>query len=217
MARRGDRPDGRRTSSPAGRPSTFSPAMSGPTWSWSTSGSRRICRRRRVSYRRRSGRDGRSEHGAGDVARRGSCALDVGARVAADLVVEGARCLLTGDMGIGNTTPAAAIVAAFTGRTRRRGDGARHRDRRRAPGTQDRRDRIRPGAQGPRRLPKTRSRCWRRWAAWRLRRSPGSWSGQPRSRVPVLLDGVIAMAGALAAVTAGADQRRLHGGGAPVD
>lgn len=43
-------------------------------------------------------------------------ALDAGAGVAADLVAGGARALLTGDMGIGNTTPAAAVVAAFTGR-----------------------------------------------------------------------------------------------------
>jgi nicotinate-nucleotide--dimethylbenzimidazole phosphoribosyltransferase len=43
-------------------------------------------------------------------------ALDVGAAVAARLVADGARCLVTGDMGIGNTTPSAALVAAFTGR-----------------------------------------------------------------------------------------------------
>ena len=43
-------------------------------------------------------------------------ALDLGAGLAADLAGEGARALLTGDMGIGNTTPAAALVAAFTGR-----------------------------------------------------------------------------------------------------
>jgi nicotinate-nucleotide--dimethylbenzimidazole phosphoribosyltransferase len=43
-------------------------------------------------------------------------ALDVGAGVAARLVAEGAACLVTGDMGIGNTTPSAALVAAFTGR-----------------------------------------------------------------------------------------------------
>jgi nicotinate-nucleotide--dimethylbenzimidazole phosphoribosyltransferase len=45
-----------------------------------------------------------------------TAALDVGAAVAADLVSEGARCLITGDMGIGNTTPSAALLAAFTGR-----------------------------------------------------------------------------------------------------
>ncbi|HEX7276968.1 MAG TPA: nicotinate-nucleotide--dimethylbenzimidazole phosphoribosyltransferase, partial [Acidimicrobiales bacterium] len=43
-------------------------------------------------------------------------ALDVGAQVAADLVADGANCLVTGDMGIGNTTPAAALIAALTGR-----------------------------------------------------------------------------------------------------
>jgi len=43
-------------------------------------------------------------------------ALDVGAAVAGRLVDDGAACLVTGDMGIGNTTPSAALVAAFTGR-----------------------------------------------------------------------------------------------------
>jgi nicotinate-nucleotide--dimethylbenzimidazole phosphoribosyltransferase len=43
-------------------------------------------------------------------------ALDVGAAVAEQLVRDGARCLVMGDMGIGNTTPSAALVAAFTGR-----------------------------------------------------------------------------------------------------
>lgn len=48
-----------------------------------------------------------------DEARR---ALDVGAEVAASLVAGGARCLVTGDMGIGNTTPSAALIAALTRR-----------------------------------------------------------------------------------------------------
>ena len=47
-------------------------------------------------------------------------ALDLGARLAADLAgatgLGGARVLVTGEMGIGNTTAAAALVAAFTGR-----------------------------------------------------------------------------------------------------
>ncbi|MFI7541430.1 nicotinate-nucleotide--dimethylbenzimidazole phosphoribosyltransferase [Actinoplanes sp. NPDC049599] len=42
-------------------------------------------------------------------------AVEVGISVAAALVDGGAKCLLTGDMGIANTTPAAALVAAFTG------------------------------------------------------------------------------------------------------
>ena len=43
-------------------------------------------------------------------------ALDVGADVAAELVAGGAGALVTGEMGIGNTTPAAAVIAALTGR-----------------------------------------------------------------------------------------------------
>ncbi|MBW3650327.1 MAG: nicotinate-nucleotide--dimethylbenzimidazole phosphoribosyltransferase [Actinobacteria bacterium] len=43
-------------------------------------------------------------------------ALDVGVEVAEHAVHGGARCLVTGDMGIGNTTPSAALIAAFTGR-----------------------------------------------------------------------------------------------------
>lgn len=43
-------------------------------------------------------------------------ALDVGAAVARDLVDGGARCLLTGDMGIGNTTPSAALITSLCGR-----------------------------------------------------------------------------------------------------
>jgi nicotinate-nucleotide--dimethylbenzimidazole phosphoribosyltransferase len=42
-------------------------------------------------------------------------ALEVGIGVAGQLVDAGYRCLLTGDMGIANTTPSAALIAAFTG------------------------------------------------------------------------------------------------------
>jgi nicotinate-nucleotide--dimethylbenzimidazole phosphoribosyltransferase len=42
-------------------------------------------------------------------------AIEVGIGVARELVADGAGCLLTGDMGIANTTASAALVAAFTG------------------------------------------------------------------------------------------------------
>ncbi|GGM18552.1 nicotinate-nucleotide--dimethylbenzimidazole phosphoribosyltransferase [Micromonospora yangpuensis] len=42
-------------------------------------------------------------------------AVQAGTRVADELLDAGARILVTGDMGIGNTTPAAALIAAFTG------------------------------------------------------------------------------------------------------
>ncbi len=43
-------------------------------------------------------------------------ALDVGALVARDLIADGHDLLVTGDMGIGNTTAAAALIAALCGR-----------------------------------------------------------------------------------------------------
>lgn len=42
-------------------------------------------------------------------------ALGVGIEAAQQAIAGGARCLLTGDMGIGNTTPASALIAVFTG------------------------------------------------------------------------------------------------------
>jgi nicotinate-nucleotide--dimethylbenzimidazole phosphoribosyltransferase len=45
-----------------------------------------------------------------------NAALTVGVDVAHQAISGGARLLITGDMGIGNTTPAAALIAACTGR-----------------------------------------------------------------------------------------------------
>jgi nicotinate-nucleotide--dimethylbenzimidazole phosphoribosyltransferase len=42
-------------------------------------------------------------------------AVEAGIEVARDLVAAGNRCLLTGDMGIANTTASAALICAFTG------------------------------------------------------------------------------------------------------
>jgi nicotinate-nucleotide--dimethylbenzimidazole phosphoribosyltransferase len=42
-------------------------------------------------------------------------AVTVGLEIARDLVAAGNRCLITGDMGIANTTASAALVCAFTG------------------------------------------------------------------------------------------------------
>lgn len=42
-------------------------------------------------------------------------AVEAGIETARDLVTAGNRCLVTGDMGIANTTPSAALIAAFTG------------------------------------------------------------------------------------------------------
>jgi nicotinate-nucleotide--dimethylbenzimidazole phosphoribosyltransferase len=42
-------------------------------------------------------------------------AIEAGIETSRDLVAAGNRCLLTGDMGIANTTASAALIAAFTG------------------------------------------------------------------------------------------------------
>ena len=67
--------------------------------------------------------DRKVRHGTANLARgpamtidEAHLALDVGAAAASDAVAAGARCLVTGDMGIGNTTPSAAVIAALTGR-----------------------------------------------------------------------------------------------------
>ena len=44
-----------------------------------------------------------------------AAAIEVGIAVAEELIEAGADLLVTGDMGIANTTPAAALIAAFTG------------------------------------------------------------------------------------------------------
>jgi nicotinate-nucleotide--dimethylbenzimidazole phosphoribosyltransferase len=62
-------------------------------------------------------RKGTSDLAAGPAMSRDEAvrALLAGAAVADRLVDDGHDCLLTGDMGIANTTPSAALVAAFTG------------------------------------------------------------------------------------------------------
>ena len=42
-------------------------------------------------------------------------AMEAGIEIARDLVAAGNRCLVTGDMGIANTTASAALIAVFTG------------------------------------------------------------------------------------------------------
>ena len=76
-------------------------------------------------------------------------AIEVGIELARDLVSAGNRCLLTGDMGIANTTASAALIAVFAGATPRRRDRPRHRHRRRDAAAQGRGDRTRVGAAPP--------------------------------------------------------------------
>ena len=104
-------------------------------------------------------------------------AIEVGISVADDLVDGGADLLVTGDMGIANTTPAAALVAALHRCDGRGRHGSRHRHRRRHPGPEDPGGggRCRPGAGS--RAPGRPGRC-RRSRARGAGRLPPGWSGQ---------------------------------------
>ena len=121
-------------------------------------------------------------------------ALEVGISVAGALVDQGAKCLLTGDMGIANTTPAAALIAAFTGAGPGGGDRPGHRDRRRDARPQDRGRRRRrwPGTRPTRADPLAALA-----AVGGLEHAAlaGFILGAAERRVPVIIDGVIAALG----------------------
>jgi nicotinate-nucleotide--dimethylbenzimidazole phosphoribosyltransferase len=61
--------------------------------------------------------DGSADLAAGPALTReqARAAVEVGIETARDLVAAGNRCLVSGDMGIANTTAAAALISAFTG------------------------------------------------------------------------------------------------------
>jgi nicotinate-nucleotide--dimethylbenzimidazole phosphoribosyltransferase len=129
-------------------------------------------------------------------------ALDVGAAVAADLVGGGARCLVTGDMGIGNTTPSAAVVAALAGRPAAevtgRGTGI-------DDATLDRKiaaveaglARLAPGADAVDVVAEI--------GGLEIAAIAGFVIGGAAARTPVVVDGVIALAGACVAVALAPD------------
>lgn len=127
-------------------------------------------------------------------ARRG---VQVGIEVAYELVASGHRVLLTGDMGIANTTAAAALVAAFTGRGpaevtgRGAGDDAAH--ARKVQAVLRALDRNRPDPADP---------LGALAAVGGLEHAglAGLILGGAARRVPVVLDGVTAGAAALVAI-----------------
>jgi nicotinate-nucleotide--dimethylbenzimidazole phosphoribosyltransferase len=126
-------------------------------------------------------------------------ALEVGAVLAAELVDGGARCLLTGDMGIGNTTPSAALIAVLCGRRPAEVTG-------RGTGIDDERmaRKVEIVANAVARAAAERaSRPLDLLASiggLEIAALAGYIVGGAAARVPVLLDGVIAAAGAVVAV-----------------
>ncbi|MEU4369716.1 nicotinate-nucleotide--dimethylbenzimidazole phosphoribosyltransferase [Micromonospora chersina] len=124
-------------------------------------------------------------------------AVETGIRIAGELVDAGAGILLTGDMGIGNTTPAAALIAAFTAVDAAAATG-------RGTGVDDETYARKVGvvrAALERHAPDPADPLGVLAAVGGLEHAAlaGLVLGAAARRVPVLLDGVIAVSAALAA------------------
>jgi nicotinate-nucleotide--dimethylbenzimidazole phosphoribosyltransferase len=124
-------------------------------------------------------------------------AIAVGIEVARDLVAAGNRCLLTGDMGIANTTASAALVCAFTGRDPAEATG-------RGTGIDDatyarKVDVVRRGLAARRPDPADPVGVLAAFGGYEHAALAGFIVGAAALRVPVILDGVIAGSAALAA------------------
>jgi nicotinate-nucleotide--dimethylbenzimidazole phosphoribosyltransferase len=124
-------------------------------------------------------------------------AVEVGISTAADLVADGCRCLLTGDMGIANTTPAAALIAAFTGADPEDVTG-------RGTGIDDatwtvKVDVVRKALELHRPDPADPLGTLAAVGGFEHAATVGFLLGAAAARVPVVLDGVVAGAAALAA------------------
>jgi nicotinate-nucleotide--dimethylbenzimidazole phosphoribosyltransferase len=131
-------------------------------------------------------------------------ALDVGVELAERCRHDGAGCLVTGDMGIGNTTPSAAVIAALTGRDAAAVTG-------RGTGIDDGRlarkvDAVRRGVA---RLPTDRALdpvgVLAEVGGLEIAALAGFVTGAAAGRVPVVIDGVIAAAGLLVAAAVAPD------------
>jgi nicotinate-nucleotide--dimethylbenzimidazole phosphoribosyltransferase len=123
-------------------------------------------------------------------------ALDVGCEIAARLVDDGNRCLLTGDMGIANTTASAAVIGAITGRMAAdvtgRGAGADDDTLARKVEVIERATtRVDPDADAIEIL--------RQVGGFEIAALAGFIVGGAAARTPVIVDGVIALAGLLIA------------------
>jgi nicotinate-nucleotide--dimethylbenzimidazole phosphoribosyltransferase len=127
-------------------------------------------------------------------------ALDAGAEVAAEEIAAGAQLLISGDMGIGNTTPATALIAACLGLPAREltGRGTGIDDAALEAKTaliQQALDRAREGGDQGRDPVETLAAL----GGADLAASTGFLLAAARAGVPVLLDGVIAVACAVMA------------------
>src|SRR5215813_6792904 len=137
-------------------------------------------------------------------------ALDVGADVATQAAAGGAGMLVTGDMGIGNTTASAAVIAALTGlpaaAVTGRGAGADDAILARKTEVVERALRRIPWPADPLLI-------LSELGGLEIAALAGFIVGAAASRLPVVIDGVIAAAAALAAATLVPDAAKYMIGG----
>ncbi|MFI7061219.1 nicotinate-nucleotide--dimethylbenzimidazole phosphoribosyltransferase [Kribbella sp. NPDC050124] len=124
-------------------------------------------------------------------------AIAVGFDLADTLVKDGYRCLLTGDMGIANTTASAALIATFTGSTADvvtgRGTGI-------DDATLAHKTKVITGALARHDVPATEPlKALEAYGGLEHAALAGYILGAAANKVPVILDGVIAGAAALVA------------------
>jgi nicotinate-nucleotide--dimethylbenzimidazole phosphoribosyltransferase len=131
--------------------------------------------------------------------------LEAGISVARDLVASGARCLITGDMGIANTTASAALISVFTGKDAAEvtGRGTGIDDETHARKVAVVREALRvnglPGGSGAYPQPSEALRALAAVGGFEHAAIAGFILGGAAARVPIILDGVIAGAAALVA------------------
>ncbi|RLP06868.1 nicotinate-nucleotide--dimethylbenzimidazole phosphoribosyltransferase [Propionibacterium australiense] len=125
-------------------------------------------------------------------------ALEIGIGAARDAISAGARALVPGELGIGNTTPAAALIAAYTGRSAKdvTGRGAGADDEMLARKTRT----VEQGLAANRVTEQDALGILAGVGGFEHAAMAGFILGGAASRVPVVLDGVIAVSAALAAV-----------------
>ena len=124
-------------------------------------------------------------------------AVEAGIRVAAEEIAGGAQLLATGDMGIGNTTPSTAILAAFTGLPvsliTGKGTGIDGEARRRKVEV------VEQGLKANRPDPREGLAVLAGVGGFEIGAIAGVILGGAASRVPVVIDGFISGAGAMIA------------------
>jgi nicotinate-nucleotide--dimethylbenzimidazole phosphoribosyltransferase len=130
-------------------------------------------------------------------------AITAGAEIARDLVAAGNRCLVTGDMGIANTTASAALICAFTGADPAQATG--HGTGIDAATYAKKIDIICRGLARHRPDPADPVGVLAAFGGFEHAALAGFILGAAALRVPVILDGVIAGAAALAAAALAPD------------